>query len=259
MGLPDLDHVLHVEDDDADAALIGHLLKGQSYHVSRVRTYGELMAFEGDPPDVVLLDLRIPGSNDPIRLVRDTVRRFRGAGVILLTGIGDEAGEELSVRAMAAGAQSRLLKQTFDKRRLHLAICEAYEQRQHMMRAIEQSRTDMSFDSSAIRDIVDAALKQSPYAAKLDTIDSEVRKAVRKLRRLGAEDTEPRDPVPPQDHRWVGDLVGFLRRHQKLLQWILMGVITAYFALGDYFNGIREAVFETRERVRKLEEKLDHE
>ena len=255
MGLPDPDHVLHVEDDDIDADLIGLLMKGQRYRVSRVRTYGEMMDFQGHP-DVVLLDLRIPGSDDPIRLVQDAVRRFRSAGIILLTGLGDSAGEELSVRAMAAGAQGRLLKKTFDKRRLHLAICEAFQQRQHMLRVIEQSRSDMRVDPESLREAVRDVLSEG-MDARLSEMNKSVGQVVGKLRKLGASDTEPHDTVPVSDPRRTAEIIAFMKRHQKFFKWMLGLLAAGYFALGDYVSGIRNAVFDTNTRVQQIQKDLE--
>lgn len=255
--LPDPEQVLHVEDSDEDAALIRHLLRGYPYRISRARTYGEMIDYRGTP-DVVLLDLRIPGSNDPIRLVADAVRRFRGAGIILLTGISDTEGEELSVRAMAAGAQVRLIKGTFDRRRLGLAIREAYQQRQHMIRTIEESRADMRVDPGAIKESLREVLDQD-LLRRIETLESGTKKALQKLRKLGAQDTEPHEPVPPSasEHRIIADLLAWGRRHQKGIQWIILSLLAAYFAASDYVTGIRDAVFETRDRVEKIEERLN--
>lgn len=255
--LSDPEHILHVEDDDADAALVAHLLRGQGFRLARVRTYGEMLSYSGNP-DVVLLDLRIPGSNDPLRLVGDAVRRFRSAGIILLTGIADREGEDLSVRAMAEGAQIRLIKATFDGRRLQLSIREAYQQRQHMIRVIEQSRADMRIDPDALQDTLRTVL-QNEFFSKMNDFEQKV---LRKFRKLGVEDTRPIQ-TPPElrvndiaASKW-SELLAWVGRHDKLMRWIIVAGIGTYVAVSDYVTGIRNAVFETRERVEKIERQLD--
>lgn len=252
-------HVLHVEDSDEDAALIGHLLKRCPCTFDRVRTYSEMMDYRGRA-DVVLLDLRIPGSNDPIRLVADAVRRFRTAGIILLTGIADTEGEELSVRAMAAGAQVRLLKGTFDRRRLWLAMREAFQQRQHMIRSLEESRSDMRLDPTTLQESIRAVIDKD-LRSRLSELEGHQHQVLRKLRKLGAEDTQPISVVKPEElrieHRIVAEAWSWAKRHQKGIQWIIMALAGLYLAAGDYVTGIRDAVFETRERVKRIEEKLN--
>lgn len=259
----DPEHILHVEDSDEDAQLINHLLRSYAYRVSRVRTYGEMVDFRGSP-DVVLLDLRIPGSDSPLRLVGDTVRRFRGAGIILLTGISDREGEELSVKAMAAGAQIRLVKGTFDSRRLWLSIREAFQQRQHLIRAVEQSRSDMRIEPKALRDTIRGVLDQdlsqrlqsleASTATHFRRIEEATNKALSKLRKLGAEDTAPIEIA--FDGKKV-DIAGWFSRHDKLFRWLLWLAAAGYIAASDYVTGIRDAIMDTRDRVRAIEEKMD--
>jgi CheY-like chemotaxis protein len=248
--------VLHVEDSDEDAALIQHLLKSYKFRLSRVRTYGELMDFQGHP-DVVLLDLRIPGSNDPLRLVSDCVRRFRTSGIILLTGITDDEGEELSVRAMAAGAQVRLVKGTFDRRRLWLSIREAFQQRQHMIRTIEESRSDMRVDPEALRDVIRNVMDQD-LGTRFQKIEEASNKVMRRLRKLGAEDTEPHDVVLDHnvEYRIMHGVWAWFKRHDKLVRWIITGIVALYFAASDYVTGVYDAVIETRDTVKRIDERL---
>lgn len=257
--LSDPEHVLYVEDSDEDAALVAHLLRGSPFRLARVRTYGEMMSYGGNP-DVVLLDLRIPGSNNPIRLVADAVRRFRGAGVILLTGIADREGEEISVRAMAEGAQIRLVKATFDKRRLQLSIREAYQQRQHMIRVLRESRDDMRIDPDMLQQSVRSVLDPDLYQ-RLDSIEQIFR---RKFKQLGIEDTQPIQlPLSPPDidpkkrAEIARAFLGWFTRHDKLLHWIVLAAFGAYLTASDFVLGIRNAVFETRDAVQRIEKRLD--
>jgi CheY-like chemotaxis protein len=264
----DPEHVLHVEDSDADAELVGHLLKSYPYRVTRVRTYSEMMDFRGHP-DVILLDLRIPGSDSPLRLVSDAVRRFRTAGVILLTGIGDRDGEELSVKAMAAGAQIRLVKGTFDSRRLWLSIREAYQQRQHLIRTIEESRADMRVEPSALRDTIRGVLDKDLYGRlreirdienitdkRLTDLQNATNRALDKLRKLGAEDTQPIQ-ITVGDEKF--DLIAWFRnlaKHEKAFRWLFLIAAGAYFAVSDYVTGIHDAIIETPKRLQSIDERL---
>lgn len=249
MSIVEPRHVLHVEDSDEDAALVLHLLERYPLRISRARTYGEMME-HNITTDVVLLDLRIPGSDDPIRLVADAVRRFRNAGIILLTGIADREGEELSVRAMAAGAQIRMIKNTFDSRRLWLAVREAYQQRQHMLRTLEESRADMRVQPEELQASVGAVID-----SRISQLEARMK---RRLKQLGADDTQPHDVVPSDvNHRMVRDVLQWGKRHIKAIQWIMAVLGAAYLAAGDYVTGLRNAVLDTQERVERIERKID--
>jgi len=268
--VPDPEHILHVEDSDEDAALIAHLLAGHADRIGRARTYGEMIEYP-HMPDVVLLDLRIPGSNNPLRLVSDAVRRFRTAGIVLLTGIADREGEELSVRAMAAGAQVRLVKGLFDKRRLWLSIREAYQQRQHMIRAIEESRADMRVDPKALQDSLRTVIDRDLYK-QIQSIEGGIQSlqdaVLHKLKKLGAEDTQPHEIVLGENvtAEAVHWLISWTRRHRTLAWaivkaggWIIAAVGALYLGVSDYIRGIHETIYDTHERVRKIEDRLDKE
>lgn len=251
--LSDPKHILHVEDSDEDAALIAHLLRGYGYRLSRVSTYGEMISFASHP-DVVLLDLRVPGSDNPLRLVSDASRRFRNAGLILLTGIADPEGEELSVRAMAEGAQVRLIKGTFDKRRLWLSIREAYQQRQHFIRQLRESRSDMRVDPQILQESIRGAIP-SDLEDRFRKLDEHNTQILRKLRKLGAEDTQPIDLVI--DSTLWRQVFHWASRHDKVFRWVFYIVGVLYLAAGDYITGFRNAVLETNERVREIHERLE--
>lgn len=262
--------ILHVEDSDADAEVVSHLLRSTSFTLKRVRSYGELMDFQG-VPDLILLDLRIPGSNKPMRLVQDTVRRFRGSAVILVTDLGDDDGAEFSVHAMKLGVQSRLLKSTFDAKRLILSIREAYEQKQHMRRQIEQSRSDMRTTPESMRDVFETIMSEVSDG-QMARIKSMEERIIRRFKRLGIDDTTPQDPIfahidksvdlpvtedePGWNKSWTSTLDSFASNNKLLMgamKWVLGLLVAGYIAASEYVAGMHDKVYEIHEAVEEIQ------
>jgi two-component system response regulator AtoC len=99
------DSVLLIDDDVDVLRAIGNAFERLGYEVTRELS-GEagLATFDRQRPEVVILDLRLPGM-DGMEVLEQL--RQRGAAVILLTGQSDV---ETAVRAMQLGAENFLTK-----------------------------------------------------------------------------------------------------------------------------------------------------
>lgn len=101
--------VLVIEDDDSVARMLSVLLRMQSLEVEIAPNGAAgLASFQRLPPDLVVLDLRLPGMNG-----LEVCRRLRfmtpEMGIICLSGGGCEARSE----ALSAGADV-FLRKPFD-------------------------------------------------------------------------------------------------------------------------------------------------
>jgi DNA-binding NtrC family response regulator len=107
-GLPAAPARLLLVDDDPQVCwIVSHVLDEAGYEVSTAETVrAALEAFEARPPDVVLLDLRLPDGDG-----MDLMQRMRDADpsvvVVMMTGHGTV---ESAVRAMKLGAFDYLMK-----------------------------------------------------------------------------------------------------------------------------------------------------
>ena len=271
--------ILHVEDSDVDADTIAHLLQDQPYSIERARTYGEMMDFAAYP-DVILLDLRIPGSNDPFRLVADATRRFKESAIILVTDLGDARGADFAVRSASLGVMDRLLKNTFDGDVLDLKIRESHAKKEHVRHTVEQSRSDMKATPDMMRDlvggIIDEALEERFESLSRDSRESTER-VLRRLKSIGATDTEPHTPIfRPIDsdvdtdkniedyekslRSGASGVAGWLQQNPlavKIAKWLVGIATAAYVYAGDYFKGIHNKITDTHERVLKIEKKIE--
>lgn len=99
------DSVLLIDDDVDVLRTVGMVFERAGYEVSReLNAEGGLAAYDRLHPEVVVLDLHLPGMNGLDALVRF---KERNAAVILLTGHGDVS---TAVEAMQRGAENFLSK-----------------------------------------------------------------------------------------------------------------------------------------------------
>lgn len=112
--------ILVVEDDAALRRMIAMFLRAAGYHVREAADGVEgLVSARDDPPDLVLLDLMMPGLNG-----WDVLRRLKGGlstaqvPVIVLTA---SVGATLTERALSLGA-ARYLVKPLDTRALIEAV-----------------------------------------------------------------------------------------------------------------------------------------
>ncbi len=97
-----------VVDDEADfLATYDRLLRRQGYHTITAATLqGALAALEGEPPDLIIADLRL-SDGDGLEVVRAARAQLRPPPVIVVTGF---ASAESRRQALAAGATAYLAK-----------------------------------------------------------------------------------------------------------------------------------------------------
>jgi two-component system response regulator MtrA len=98
--------VLVVDDDPALAEMLGIVLRGEGFEPAFVADGdAALGAFRREKPDVVLLDLMLPGT-DGIEVCRQ-IRAESGVPIVMLTAKGDT---EDVVRGLETGADDYLVK-----------------------------------------------------------------------------------------------------------------------------------------------------
>ncbi|MDT7855401.1 response regulator [Rubrivirga sp. S365] len=113
--------VLLIDDDEVDRAHVRRLLDG-AYAVREASTAAEGRALaEATPPDLVLLDVRLPDADGPTLLPWFVER---GLPVVMLTGVEDA---EVVVEAMQGGAADYLVKGRMDAGTLGKATRAAVE------------------------------------------------------------------------------------------------------------------------------------
>ena len=106
-------HIAVVDDEPDITRLLAGYLKGQGFRVSELATGAALMALmPGDPPDVVLLDLGLPGEDG--FLIARQVREHWRCGLIIVSGRGDAVDK---VVGLEVGADDYVTK-PFDLREL---------------------------------------------------------------------------------------------------------------------------------------------
>lgn len=106
-------NILIVDDDVRICRTLRQYLKREGYQVS-IATNGKEMwsQFENDPPDVILLDVILPG-DDGITLARE-LRKISDVGIIMLTGKNDPIDQ---IIGLEMGADDYVTK-PFDERQL---------------------------------------------------------------------------------------------------------------------------------------------
>jgi len=83
-------HILVVEDDDAIAAFVATALEREGYAVAWARTGREALSrAQDDAPDLVLLDLMLPGEMDGLQVCRE-IRRGEAYIPIIIVSAKDE-------------------------------------------------------------------------------------------------------------------------------------------------------------------------
>ena len=104
--MPNFGHVLLVEDDMTLADWVCEYLTDQNYLVTHVERGDKVMAaFEKSTPDIVLLDVMLPGTNGIE--VCHLIREVSSLPIIMLTARADEFDE---VIGLEAGANDYVIK-----------------------------------------------------------------------------------------------------------------------------------------------------
>ena len=108
-------HVIVVEDEAFQRETLVEYLDGNGYRASGVDTGTALRKLvEKDPPALVLLDLRLPGSEDGFALARWLCERSARLGIIMVTASGDTINR---VVGLETGADDYIAK-PFEPREL---------------------------------------------------------------------------------------------------------------------------------------------
>jgi adenylate cyclase len=104
-----LGHILVVDDDPINRALLTKSLEAQGHRATAVDNgFAALSALESDPPDVVLLDVLMPGLDGIEVLARmKSDEKLRNIPVLMISGVDDE---ESMVRCIETGADDFLPK-----------------------------------------------------------------------------------------------------------------------------------------------------
>jgi CheY-like chemotaxis protein len=118
--------VLIVEDESIVALDLERSLAARGYTVSAVVGSGEaaLAAVRADPPDVVLMDIRLPGAMDGTAAAGAIWEQF-GVPVVYVTAHGDE---ETLAKVTATAPYGYVLK-PFDPAQVHVALQLALDRR----------------------------------------------------------------------------------------------------------------------------------
>ena len=95
-----------VEDDAAVAASLEALLSGWGYDCTTFATGEAFLAFDGEPPACILLDVRLPGKSG-IEVLSEYRKTEPKIPVLIMTGHGDVA---MAVDAIHLGANDYLEK-----------------------------------------------------------------------------------------------------------------------------------------------------
>jgi diguanylate cyclase (GGDEF)-like protein/PAS domain S-box-containing protein len=120
------DSILIFEDEGITSLHLRTLLNGWGYSVSDVVDEAEKAAdlIEADPPDLVLMDIRLKGKMDGIEAANLIHERF-GIPVVLLSAHSDKATR----RRIEASRAYGLVVKPFDERDLHIAVKSALHRR----------------------------------------------------------------------------------------------------------------------------------
>lgn len=163
--------VLLIDDDGLILATLTRSLKKQGYEVLADPKGQDVLALAHSfHPDVVLLDIRLPGKNG-IEILKEITESRIGTKVIMLTS--DDTAET-AIKAMKLGAVDYLTK-PFNLEEVDIVVHKAIEKDRlerevQCLRLASSDFSDNHFigDASAIREIKDRAEKMA--AAKVSTL-----------------------------------------------------------------------------------------
>jgi DNA-binding NtrC family response regulator len=124
-----------LDDDELVVAMLSRALRGEGYQVEgRCDPAGAAEAIRAFAPDLVLLDLKLPGTSG-LDILTELSERVRGAQVVMLSS---DAGAESAVRAMKMGAADYLTK-PFDLDEIKLIVASILE-KGRLQREVEYLR-----------------------------------------------------------------------------------------------------------------------
>ncbi len=135
-----MSNILIVDDEKDMRWLLTDILKKEGYTVYEAEDCKEAMAFlkKNSPPDLVLLDLRIPGEMDGMDLLRKIKETQSEIQVVILTAYGNIGS---AVEAIKLGAYDYLTK-PFENEGLRLTMRRVLEN-QKLSQEVLQLKTDL--------------------------------------------------------------------------------------------------------------------
>jgi PAS domain S-box-containing protein len=144
-------HVLIVEDESVNAAVIEHQLKKLGYSVAGIAISGEdaLELARKTKPDVVLMDIQLEGRMDGVEAAI-TIRKEMGIPVVYLTGNSDEQTIERARTTEAFG----YLHKPFQEREVHSTLQLAL----HKAETEARVRDERKWFATTLRYISDAVI-----------------------------------------------------------------------------------------------------
>jgi len=144
-----MNKILVVDDEKDMRWLLSNFLKEEGYTIYEAEDCGHALNFlkKDSPPDLILLDLRMPGEMDGIDLLKEIKTILPEIQVIILTAYGNIGS---AVEAIKLGAYDYLAK-PFENERLRLTIKRALES-QKLTQEVLQLKTELKkeFDLESI-------------------------------------------------------------------------------------------------------------
>ena len=144
-----MNKILVVDDEKDMRWLLSNFLKEDGYTIYEAEDCGHALNFikKDSPPDLILLDLRIPGEMDGIDLLKEIKTTMPEIQVIILTAYGNIGS---AVEAIKLGAYDYLPK-PFENERLRLTIKRALES-QKLTQEVIHLKTELKkeFDLESI-------------------------------------------------------------------------------------------------------------
>jgi PAS domain S-box-containing protein len=144
-------HVLIVEDESVNAAVIEHQLKKLGYSIAGIAPSGEeaLALAQRTKPDVVLMDIQLEGQMDGVE-VAIAIRKEMGIPVVFLTGNSDEQTIHRARMTEAFG----YLHKPIQEREVHSALQLAL----HKAEMESRVRDERKWFATTLRYISDAVI-----------------------------------------------------------------------------------------------------
>jgi two-component system response regulator AtoC len=131
--------ILIVDDDESIRQMLAAVLEREGYQTIKAKDGEEGLAlFRSTAPDIVLMDIRMPGMNG-IETMRTMLQHRSGAAVILMTAYADL---DTAVKAIKNGVFDFVIK-PFDLAEISLLVNRAYQIRE-MRREIGELRHELS-------------------------------------------------------------------------------------------------------------------
>lgn len=226
--------IVHVENQQAEIDLLERVLVGQPadlHHVGSLADFFELAKeYEFD---AVLLDLRLPDSDDVLSTAHRVASAFPDKAVIGLTTVEEE---NFAVAALRAGLCNILVKGTFSGAEVIDEIEKALARKAH------QTETDSERSDEFKRDIIDSVV-----AAIGDRVQRPV---------VQIEDSLSSTKAWVETAKWVGGIIGGI----FVAGWVSYGVVSQY-ATKEYVDKAvdvqQDRLQQSSDRISRLEKQAE--